>query len=131
MASVRATSRMMIVAGLVAGLGFAGICPCSAGSARGGMPHRASRTSHICPCVLATGHCCCGAACQCGKQAPQKDNEPAVPSPSNDRSQPLGLVANAATLTGITLAACHADCCPAMLTGGNLSLVAQGTRLNC
>ena len=131
MASVRATSRMMIVAGLVAGLGLAGICPCSAGSARGGMPHRASRTSHICPCVRATGHCCCGATCQCGKRAPQRDNEPAVPSPSNDRGQPLSLAADTTAFTGTTIAACQADCFPALFSGGNLSLVAQGTRFNC
>jgi hypothetical protein len=41
------------------------------------------------------------------------------------------VIASTATPSGFAALACQAHCCPELLSGGNLSLVAQGTRLNC
>ncbi len=127
----RAVFRAIVAAGLIVSLGIGGTCPCAADGGRGSLPRQASHTSHICPCVLKTGHCNCGSACQCGKRLPQKDSEPAAPNRSNDRSQPLGLAAAAASFSGTAAVAIQVLGCPAHLTGGNISLVAQGIRLNC
>jgi hypothetical protein len=127
----RAVFRATVTAGLIASLGFAGICPHAADGARGRLPRQASHTSHNCPCVLNTGHCSCGSACQCGQRLPQKDNEPAAPNRSNDRGQPLGIAADAASFSGTTAVAIQALGCPAHLTGGSTSLLTLGTRLNC
>ena len=131
MDSIRTTFRAIVAAGLIVSLGFAGTCPCVADGARGSLPRQASHTSHTCPCVLKTGHCGCGSACQCGQRLPQKDNEPAAPNRSNDRGQPLGLAADAASFSGTAAVAIQALGCPALVTCGSSSLVAQGTRLNC
>ena len=131
MGTTISTIRVLIVAGLAASLGFAGICPCKSDGAVTNSSGQASHASHACPCTLSTGHCCCGSHCQCGQQAPQKDNEPAVPSRSNDRSQTLAVIVPIAAFIGTTVTACQAECCPALLRGDNSSLVAQGTRLNC
>ncbi len=131
MAPIFATFRVIVTASLLVIMGVAGICPCTADVAGRDLQRKARQSSHVCRCVLKTGHCCCGTACQCGQQVPQKDNKPAIPSTSNDRGQPLGLVVDAMASNGSAAVAYHAHCCPALLASGNLSLVAQGTRLNC
>jgi hypothetical protein len=126
------TSRAVIVAGMIASLGFAGVCPCSAGGALGEQrPRHVSHTTHICPCILRKGHCCCGTACQCAHQAPQQENQPAVPNPSNERGQPLGLAVDTSTFSASAAILFHAQLHAELLISGNLSLVVQGTRLNC
>ena len=128
---IRTTFRAIVAAGLVVSLGFAGICPCEADGARGKCSRHASHTSHLCDCVLKTGHCDCASACQCGQRLPQKDDEPAVPNRSSDRGQPLGAVADAASVSGAVAVALQAVSCPALVTRGGSSLIAQETRFNC
>ena len=131
MGAVISTLRGLMIAGMIASVGFAGVCPCSAHLAGGtSSRHAAGVPQHICPCVLKTGRCCCGAACHCGQQAPQRENEPVAPSSSNDRSQPIALVAYTATLCGTIAAVGHAKFSAASFSAESLSLVAQGTRLN-
>jgi hypothetical protein len=61
---------------------------------------------------------------------PQKDNNPAAPNSSNDRSQPVGLAADFAASSQATFVAFHAHFDLNPLSKSNLTLIAQGTRLN-
>ena len=130
MGSVSSAFRAVIVAGLIASLSAGSLCPCAADGVQGRMPRHVSHGCHICACILKTGHCRCGAACHCGQQLPQKDNDPAAPNSSNDRSRPLGLAANFAANSHTTAVAFHVQFDVYCLSTSNLTLVAQGTRLN-
>jgi hypothetical protein len=130
MASILANLRNIIVAGLVVSLSVGSMCPCSADVINGRLPRHVSQGSHRCACVLKTGHCRCGAACHCGQQLPQRDNEPAAPNSPNDRNQPLGLAAVFAASSQATVVAFHAHFDLNPLAKSNLTLVAQGSRLN-
>ena len=130
MASILASLRVAVVAGLVTSLSAGNFCACAADGVSGRMRSHAFDGSHVCACVLKTGHCRCGAACHCGQQLPQKNNDPAAPNSSNDRNQPLGLAADFAANNQATVVAFHAHFDLNRLAKSNLTLVAQGTRLN-
>lgn len=131
MASVFANLRTVVVACLVVSLSTMSLCPCAAGLDRGRMRSQRFQESHVCTCVLRTGHCRCGHTCHCGQQLPRKGNDtPAVPDTSNYRGQALGLVADAATTGHAAVVAFYAHFDVNVISTSNLTLVAQGTRLN-
>jgi hypothetical protein len=130
MASIRTTFRAIVVAGVIASLGAGSFCPCSADLVAHRVSHQIPPGSHYCACVLKSGHCHCGKACQCGQPMPQKNKVPFIPTSSNDRGQPLGLPTDVAMIDHSAVAALHSHNGPNTLTASNLTLIAQGTRLN-
>jgi hypothetical protein len=130
MTSIIVNLRVAVVAGLITSLSAGNFCPCAADGVSGRMGRHASHASHVCTCVLKTGHCRCGAACHCGQKLPQKGSDPAAPNSSNDRSQPVGLAADFAASSQATFVAFHAHFDLNPLSKSNLTLIAQGTRLN-
>jgi hypothetical protein len=130
MASILSSLRVAVVAGLVTSLSAGNFCLCADDAFNSRMHSRVSHGSHVCACCLKTGHCRCGAACHCGQKLPQKDNDPAVPNNSNDRGQTFGLAAEFAAVRHATAVAFHAQFDLNPLSSSNLTLVAQGTRLN-
>jgi hypothetical protein len=130
MAPLFTTFRRLIVACLIAGLTAGAFCPCGFAGNELRSRRIAHPTTHICKCVLKTGHCHCGSACQCGQPAPQPPKDPATPGTSSERNQSLGL----ATSVTPGVVASHVDfhdCFDSnIFSASALTLVAQGTRLN-
>jgi hypothetical protein len=108
MASILSTLRVALVAGLVTSLSLGNVCLCGNDAVSARTLRQDSPGSHVCTCCMKTGRCLCGAACHCGQKLPQKDNDPAAPNTSNDRSQPLGLAADFAASSEAIVVAFHA-----------------------
>ncbi len=110
--------------------GARNISSCGPDGMGGRIAGHVSASSHICTCILKTGHCSCGAACHCGRHLPQKNNDPAAPNSSNDRGQSLGLAEDFAAINPSTITALRVQFELNPLSSSNQTLVAQCTRIN-
>jgi hypothetical protein len=130
MATIVSNLRLVIVAGLIAGLSAANFSDCGPDGMGARSAGDTFPSSHVCTCILKTGHCSCGAACHCGRHLPQKNNDPAAPTSSNVRVQPLGLATYFAVVSQPASVAFDARLDLNALSPSGQTLIAQGTRLN-
>ena len=123
--------RAVVVASLLVNMGVAGSCPCSADGRVAATMSLPSRGDDGCVCKQKKGHCCCGDDCRCVQPARQQDDSTAIPSGIYQRNQPWAQIASFVPMLGSLFdtygSNYHTNC----TAGGNPSLVALGTRLNC